>query len=268
MNKYQQARLTAALDYASRGWRVLPIKASSKTPLNHNGSKGATTDKKQIVDWWTNSNHDFANVGVACGKESFFVIDIDMKNNVDGLNSLTQHFGDKIGFDFKTYLSQKTPSGGVHLLFQYPDNAETISNSVGILPGVDIRGDGGYIVVAPSAIRNKEGNFIMYRWNDGSLPVSPIQDWALDLLMLQKEKQSTGPKVNVANALYKGFAQGSRDMEIYRLCCSCLAQGYSKEITQAIILSVSDKCNPPFDHGMALEKLEYAYRYMSKSKKE
>ena len=138
MNKYQEARLKAAIDYAQRGWRVLPVGVDKK-PLNHNGSHGAATDTAQITRWWT--ERSFANIGIATSPESFFVVDIDMKNGKDGQRSLKDKFQERLHFPADTNLSAKTPSGGVHLPFKWPAGME-IHNAQGVLPGVDMRGIG------------------------------------------------------------------------------------------------------------------------------
>jgi len=124
MNKHQELRFAAAIEYANKGWRVLPV-GTNKKPINHNGSTGATTDIKQIFKWW--EEHPFANVGIACGPESFFVVDIDVKDGKNGINSLNKHFGDHWSFDVNQNLCAKTPTGGIHLLFKYPSRKSTRS---------------------------------------------------------------------------------------------------------------------------------------------
>lgn len=90
MNKYQEERLVAAIEYAERGWRVLPV-GINKKPINHNGSTGATTDVKQILRWW--KEYPFANIGIATERSSFWVVDVDMKDGKDGWQSLQNFLG-------------------------------------------------------------------------------------------------------------------------------------------------------------------------------
>jgi len=61
LNKWQEQKLNAAVDYADKGWKVLPV-GLNKKPINYNGSIGATTNATEIVKWWMDK--PFANVGV------------------------------------------------------------------------------------------------------------------------------------------------------------------------------------------------------------
>ncbi|HKJ75242.1 MAG TPA: bifunctional DNA primase/polymerase, partial [Alphaproteobacteria bacterium] len=67
-----------------------------------------------------------------------------------------------------------TQSGGLHLWFRYPDEGE-LRNRRNMLPGIDVRGRGGYVIVAPSIMAN--GN--PYRWARGNetspMPQAPIE---------------------------------------------------------------------------------------------
>src|SRR5262245_39025334 len=79
--------LDAALDYAARGWAVLPLVPGGKIPSTAHGSKDATTDAVAIREWWTSRPDD--NVGIATGSISgIAVLDVDTKNNKVGGASL------------------------------------------------------------------------------------------------------------------------------------------------------------------------------------
>lgn len=259
MNKHQQERLEAAIDYADKGWRVLPV-GLDKKPINFNGSKGATTDARQIVKWWT--DHPFANIGIACGPESFWVVDIDMKSGVDGLQSLRDYFGPRCDFDGQKYLMSKTATGGFHLLFQWPQGVE-VHNAQGILPGVDVRGEGGYIVVPPSA-RKIGDKYVPYRWNNGALPIAPMQDWCTELLAIQKESRSKG--VDVEKAM-KGLSSGERDESLFRLACLLAGKGVDYDLAKSFMSVCADRCNPPFSQSLVEEKLKRAFGYERKPSK-
>ena len=73
-------------------------------------------------------------------------------------------------------LSQNTASGGCHYLFACP--ATPVKNSVSKLaPNVDVRGEGGYIIVAPS-IKADGGRYV---WTGKNQPVS-APEWLLALV--------------------------------------------------------------------------------------
>ena len=125
MNKYQEATLVQAIQYARRGWHVLPCNFK-KRPVTANGFYDASTEEEQIMAWW--EENPKALIGIRTGKESgFWAVDIDMKGGKDGLESLKSHFGDSLILG--DGLFQKTPTGGLHLCFKYDED-----KPVGLVP--------------------------------------------------------------------------------------------------------------------------------------
>lgn len=108
------------------------------------------------------------------GREMQLVaLDFDPKNGGDlSLNDLLEAHGDA----WLETLTFKTGSGGFHFIFQYPA-AQILRNSAGeVGPGVDTRGEGGYIVLPPSI--HASGNlYEMYR----VVPVIPAPEWLLEV---------------------------------------------------------------------------------------
>lgn len=71
----------------------------------------------------------------------------------------------------------RTGSGGMHLFFAHPGHA--VRNSAGLLaPGLDVRGDGGYIIAPPS--QRVSGRRCAWRAAPDTLPELP--DWFADAL--------------------------------------------------------------------------------------
>jgi bifunctional DNA primase/polymerase-like protein len=138
--------LKAALDLADEGIPVFPCKPGGKTPLTRNGHLDATTDKARITAWfnrWPN-----ANIAAPTGERSgFFVLDIDRDSWGFGtLSALEEQFG-----ELPRTQTVRTGHGGLHIYFKYPDDGTVIPNSSGRVGlGIDVRGEGGYVLVPPS----------------------------------------------------------------------------------------------------------------------
>lgn len=151
------SNLNHALKYASIGWQVFPLhfmsegkcscgkscKSPGKHPILSGGFKAATLRKDMIEKWWT--QHPKANIGVRTGKESsIFVLDIDPKNKGEVSFDKVEEVYGKVPDD----VFSVTGSGGHHYIFKHPgDIGKSTTN---LWPGIDTRGDGGYIVVPPS----------------------------------------------------------------------------------------------------------------------
>ena len=133
--------------YQQYGIPVFPC-AADKRPLTRNGFKDATTDPTIIATW--QAQHPDCLWGMPTGLASgIVVLDVDVKNGAPGDASLAK-LQDELGKHLFSTRTHTTQSGGFHLLFIAPDNV-TIRNSASKLgPGLDIRGEGGYVVVPPS----------------------------------------------------------------------------------------------------------------------
>lgn len=138
--------LDYALAYAALGWRVVPIPPGCKYPKGvDDWPTRATTDVKRITAWWTkNPTH---GIGLATGPGSgVFAIDIDPRHGGDdSWADLEREYGAA-----PETVEAITGGDGRHLVFAHPDGI-TITNCADHLPvGIDVRGDGGQIVVAPT----------------------------------------------------------------------------------------------------------------------
>ena len=128
---------------AKLGLPVFPCNME-KEPLDQGGFHTATADQAAIVRAFHRSSAKM--VGMPTGLPSgIVVIDVDIKGNRDGRIWLNEN-ADAL----PQTRTHKTQSGGLHLLFRKPDGV-SIKNSVDyIANGIDVRGDGGYIIIPPS----------------------------------------------------------------------------------------------------------------------
>jgi len=158
--------LESALLYAALGWRIFPIyslkngvcackkghecKSPGKHPVTRfcpNGLKNAQSAPIVIRHWWT--AYPEANIGIVTGQiNNLFVLDIDTKNDGDdALKELEKTNGLVAPQDYTGRVI--TGSGGYHYYYHYPKN-HACNNKAGLLTGIDIRADGGYVVAPPS----------------------------------------------------------------------------------------------------------------------
>jgi hypothetical protein len=136
--------LRAALAYAQCGWLAFPCAGKIPAIKGGRGCHDATTDPERIAAMWR--RYPGSNIGVATGERSgFWVLDVDPQHDGDAsLTALEQEHG-----PLPPTVEQHTGSGGRHLLFRC-DAMRPVRNRAGFRSGLDTRGDGGHIVVAPS----------------------------------------------------------------------------------------------------------------------
>ncbi|MDP2620302.1 MAG: AAA family ATPase [Hyphomicrobiales bacterium] len=136
----------AALEYAKTfGLPVFPIaKPGAKAPPVKGWQQVATCDLKQIGKWITKG----LNLGLAMGRPlpaGGYAVAVDL--DVRGKDGITE-FAKLIGGEPPRTLTAVTPSGGMHLVFATREPARNSASK--IASGVDIRGEGGYIVAVGS----------------------------------------------------------------------------------------------------------------------
>jgi len=159
-----------ALDYARKGLSVFPLNARDKVPSSGLAWKKyqSTRPSEAAIRNWGLHAPD-ANIAIVTGEISgLFVVDCDTQEAFDSLQER--------GFD-ETALVQT--GKGYHVYFAYP--SFKVGNRAKVLPGVDIRGDGGYVVAPPSI----HPSGVPYKWlveHSPPVPLADAPDWLLSLL--------------------------------------------------------------------------------------
>ena len=229
--------LDAAIKYATRyGFAVFPVAPNSKKPLTPNGFKDAKKDVGAIRFWWKKWPN--ASVGIATGAASQLVVideDVDYDKGLDGRESIWQWQRDHSPLPDTARVI--TGRGGVHLYYHY--EGTDIKNSTGLLDGVDVRGEGGYVIAPPST----HPNGTEYAWEDDpdDVGLTDLDDVVRELLD-PKRRQPEAERF----ALPDKIQSGSRNDTLYRLACSLQAQGLPDEAILASVQSVNaERCDIP-----------------------
>lgn len=208
--------LEAALKYAAGGWCAVPLKPGGKVPYIKGWQDGASTDEAHIREWFKRPSD---NIGIVTGSKSgVFAIDCDEKDGKHG-NQLFVELCQQHGTpEALNTLTQITPSGGRHYIYKSPVGI-VIRNSASkrLGEGIDVRGDGGQIAVAPS--RLSDGR--QYKWQ-GKVPVLEAPSWLLELVREQEytppaERQSLNLPTASTGSHVDAYVQKAIESECYRV---------------------------------------------------
>jgi hypothetical protein len=220
------AILDAALNYAARGWRVLPLetvtadgctcwrgaacRSAGKHPAEWLGPTGddhaiATTDAAHIAEWWT--AHPTANVGVVCGAASGLVV-LDVDPAKGGAESLITLFLRGC----PQTLTVRTGSGGEHRYFAHPGGR--VECRVGFRRGLDLRADGGLVVAPPSLHRS--GQRYAFR-GSADAPLAPMPAELVAALARFKPTPRPLARVRVFRGTLSHYAEAALEAEYAEL---------------------------------------------------
>src|SRR5215475_8631938 len=172
--------LEGALQYAGRGWRVIPCRFDKISRIR-NWPAAASCDPETIITWWTEWPSAWIALLCGCG---FVVIDVDTgeaHNNVDGFGTLAQ-----LG-PLPETRRVRTPTGGMHIYLQ---SDQPIRSRV-IGPGLELRAANQYVIAPPSP-----GYMVI---ND--VPLARLPDRLFDgpsLAVKAEKKNPGGPLVATA----------------------------------------------------------------------
>lgn len=235
-----------AVSYAEKGWHVLPLHSvingkctcgkpsctsAGKHPQTLNGLKAASVDIDTINTWY--KHWPKANIGIATGAISGIgVIDIDPKHGgEDSLYELTKTHG-----KIPDTVEAITQSQGRHIIFQYENGFRTTAGKLG--RGIDTRGDGGYIVAAPS-----KGLLGEYYWEASSdpsdCPIVKAPTWVLQLLNKDKNLEFASEKI----------MEGLRSSYLCSIGGALRSRGVSfKAILACLVEENLERCQPPMSN--------------------
>ncbi len=236
--------LPYALQYAQAGLRVFPLSPCDKMPLQ--GSRGlheSTNNPDKIRQWWT--TNPFYNIGCATGGD-IVVIDIDEGTdnnggNKSGEDSITQWQSENGQLpDTLTAISGK---GGRHLYYR---TTHKCSSKTGVIKNVDIRADGGYIVLPPSIHPN--GN--RYTWVDDFNfdKIAVANDIVRKLICANHKSPRNLPSNDNI------IPQGTRNDTLYRRGCSMQGRGLDDAVIYSRLADINNKqCKPPLEEKELLK---------------
>ncbi|MGD0115628.1 MAG: phage/plasmid primase, P4 family [Dehalococcoidia bacterium] len=242
--------LTEALAYADRGWRVFPTDGKIPFAGTH-GFKDATSDKAIVLNWW--QQRPDANVAGATGPAFGLAIDVDAKNGGDeSLRDLQREHG-----ELPPTPTSHTGGGGLHLIFAYPELAdgETIKNEVGIAPGIDVRAEGGYIVLPPS-LHISGRRYVWDVENGPDTPMAPLPDW-LRAMVVTRADNGHRPAEPIGDII----PNGERDKTLISLAGTMQRRGFSEESILAALRVENGRCETPLADAQVREKVRSIVRY-------
>lgn len=226
----------AALDCLARGWSVVALRPRDKRPLfpwealQHDRANAAS------VRHWFQHWPD-ANLGIVTGSVSgIVVVDIDPAHGGErSLAELERGHG-----PLPATLEAATGGGGRHLYFRHPGGS--LRNRAGIRPGIDLRGDGGYVVAPPSIHPNGQ----RYAWRPGHSPdrIGPaaLPSW----LLAETVSHAVRRLADWRRIARDGVVEGERNSTTAALAGHLLHKGVDPAVTRALLLAWNEaRCRPP-----------------------
>jgi len=201
------------LDYVRLNFRVFPCTAR-KRPLIKDWGRDASTDPRVIEGWWRRWPR--ALIGVPTGRASGIVIlDVDIKNpKANGFDSLV---------DLGHAILPETPlahtqSGGLHAYFD-PGEREIRNSASRLGPGLDIRGEGGLVIVP-----GERGG---YQWdphyNLTSVALAPCPGW---ISPPEPGRHPAGPRPERSPGL-SAYGEGALDSAVKRIIAAPRGEQHS-----------------------------------------
>jgi hypothetical protein len=220
--------LTAALDYLARGWTPMPIRG--KLPLvEWKPFQDTPPLESKLREWW--AHWPDADVGLVTGARSgLMVLDLD---GAQGTDAVVARAGSSM---------PRTPTArtgrGAHLYFKHPGGV--VGNRAGLLPHVDVRGDGGFVVAPPSVHSNGR----RYAWHiPPDTPLANAPGWLLDEIL---REPVAAPAPVAGFTVPDEIPEGKRHDTLWRMARSLRRKGLGQEaIVAAVRVENAQKCRPP-----------------------
>jgi hypothetical protein len=230
--------LDAALRHAEHGRPVFPCDPRSKAPLTEHGFHDASLDPAAIRHWFDRRRPPMLAIPTGA-RTRLVVLDQDGDQAIESRRELERRHA-----PLPRTASVVTPSGGSHDYFAHP--GVEIPNSVGGLgPGLDVRGDGGYVIVPPSvAVTGRRYEI------DEEAPPAPLPAWLLGLVRQPANENGRAvPAAEWLRIVRDGLDDGERNQGLSRLTGHLLRRYVDVDLTAELVQLVNDRCRPPLPAG-------------------
>jgi hypothetical protein len=225
-----------ALALARRGLWVFPCRPRDKLPATQHGFKDATTDADTIERWWLRQPE--ANIGVATGPRSgVFVVDVDGADAEGELTKLEAQYG-----ALRATVESITARGR-HLYFAWSAKHPVRNTAGRIAPGIDTRGEAGYVLAPPSVHRTGR----VYAWSvDSAGTFAAAPQWLLDKISGNGNGNGAMPVSAWRELVRAGADEGQRNDTIARVAGHLLRQWVDPFVVRELLSAWNaTHCRPP-----------------------
>jgi hypothetical protein len=168
------------IEYATRyRWAMFPVEPREKKPVQTGGinpknsepyrlrwGQCATDDIATLKRFW--KQWPTANIGLACKRSGLVIIDADLEGLQDWVKFSAEN-------SLPDTVTANTPRNGCHVIYRAVEGV-TIGNR-DLMTGVNVRGikgDGGYVVIAPSIHPNGKTYSWAYGLGPDEIEIAPI----------------------------------------------------------------------------------------------
>jgi hypothetical protein len=243
--------LSEALRLARLGYAVFPCRPGRKEPATSHGVLDATIDEATIRDWW--ARWPSANVALAAGR-GLVVIDVDA-----GATWPSQAERESIR-QLRPPLA-RTPRGGWHIYFRVPPGHSWRNSASRLAEHVDVRCDGGYVLIAPSQTEHGRYTWLRPLKPLGELPDPPA--WLIAALDRIARPVELGNRDmlragNTSQVLY----EGQRNCGLASIAGALRRRGLTQsEIEAALLAANRERCVPPLPEAEVLRIARSIARY-------
>lgn len=248
MTDYSSPLAEAAHDYVERGLAIIPLGVGKKEPVTKSGLNDWTDNPGQIDVWWGQGEHAGKrgnpryNIGMACGQVSGGIIAIDLDCHSDDANGLhfLRDWEVEHGKLPETW-TQITGSGGKQLFYRV---GQDVRNSANGEIGVDVRGNGGYVVLPPSLHPCGE----CYEWSisPDDMDVADADDKVYDFIRAVSKTKKRSDGWNAEKTGIPSEITGNRNDTLFSLGRSFLSRGSGHDEVATLIRSLNATiCRPP-----------------------
>ena len=223
-----------ALALAAHGFPVFACAPGTKVPAmpKAEGGRGcldATVDQERIEAWWR--RWPDANIAIATGK-THWVLDIDGEAGAQTLTTLEDRHG-----ALPSTIRIVTPSGGEHYWFRPVAGLRNSARRIG--PGIDTRGDGGYVVVPPSVVNGRRYTVSV----DAGPAIAAAPDW---LIGLARHPAPQAARRNEWSDAAGFIPEGQRNHTLTHLAGMLLRRYVDADVVLALMQSHNQaRCKPP-----------------------
>lgn len=250
-----------ALLYRHLGWSVIPLRHGEKRPLvRWEPYQKQAASEEEMRSWF--ARWPDANIGVVTGRISrLVVVDVDPAHG--GADSLARL--EPVHGALPRTVAASTGGGGWHFYFRHPGGV--LRNRVGLAAGIDLRGDGGYVVAPPSL--HPSGRRYMWKPSCGpeDVGLAPTPEWLLEPAI--DDGAPAGHPLRYWRSLVReGVIEGERNNTIASLAGHLLWH----EVDPAIVLDLllcwnARRCRPPLSEEEVAQTVQNIIRTQARHRR-